>query len=49
VEGLLLRQAAARAVGGARAALGPALDAATAQDARGFLRHAGRAGHARPG
>ena len=37
----LLRKAAARTVDGLHAALGPALDAITAQDARGFFRHAG--------
>ena len=41
----LLRQAAARTVDGLHAALGPALNAITAQDARGFFRHAG---YARP-
>jgi transposase len=39
----LLRKAAARTVDGLHAALGPALDAVTAQDARGFFRHAGYA------
>ena len=42
VEGLL-RQAAARAVDGPHAALGPALGAITAQGARGFFRRAGYA------
>ena len=37
----LLRKAAARTVDGLHAALGPALDTITAQDARGFFRHAG--------
>ena len=37
----LLRKAAARTVEGLHAALGPALAAVTAQDARGFFRHAG--------
>ena len=36
-----LRQAAARTVDGLHAALGPALDAITVQDAQGFFRHAG--------
>jgi transposase len=39
----LLRKAAARSVEGLHAALGPALAAITAQDARGFFRHAGYA------
>jgi hypothetical protein len=39
----LLRTAAARTVDALHAALGPALDAVTAQDARGFFRHAGYA------
>ena len=39
----LLRKAAARSVDGLHAALGPVLDAVTAQDARGFFRHAGYA------
>ena len=39
----LLRKAAARTVDGLHAALGPALDAITAQDAQGFFRHAGYA------
>ena len=39
----LLRKAAARTVDTPHAALGPALDAVTPQDARGFLRHAGYA------
>jgi hypothetical protein len=38
-----LRKAAARTVEGLHAALGPALDAITAQDAQGFFRHAGYA------
>jgi transposase len=38
-----LRRAAARTVDGLHAALGPALDAITAQDAQGFFRHAGHA------
>ena len=43
----LLRQAAARTAGGLHAALGPALGAVTARDARGFFRHAFRhAGYA---
>jgi transposase len=37
----LLRKAAACTADGLHAALGPALAAVTAQDARGFLRHAG--------
>jgi transposase len=37
----LLRKAAARTVDALHAALGPALDAITAQDAQGFFRHAG--------
>ena len=41
----LLRKAAARTVDALHAALGPALDAITAQDAQGFFRHAG---YARP-
>ena len=40
----LLRKAAARTVDGLHAALGPALDTITAQDARGFFRQAGYAG-----
>jgi transposase len=36
-----LRKAAARSVEDLHAALGPALDAITAQDAQGFFRHAG--------
>ncbi|HWH98872.1 MAG TPA: hypothetical protein VNT27_00955 [Propionibacteriaceae bacterium] len=36
-----LRKVAARTVEGLHTALGPALDAITAQDARGFFRHAG--------
>jgi transposase len=40
----LLRKAAARTADGLHAALGPALDAITAQDAGGFFRHAGYAG-----
>ncbi len=40
-----LRRAAARTVDGLHAALGPTLDAITAQDAQGFFRHAG---YARP-
>jgi transposase len=39
----LLRKAAARTVDGLHAALGPALDAITVQDAQGFFRHAGYA------
>jgi transposase len=39
------REAAARTVEGLDTTLGPALDAVTAQDARGFFRHAG---YARP-
>jgi transposase len=39
----LLRQAAARTADGLHAALGPALGAVTARDARGFFRHAGYA------
>ena len=39
----VLRKAAARDVEGLHHALGPALDAVTAQDARGFFRHAGYA------
>jgi transposase len=39
----LLRKAAVRTVDGLHAALGPALDAVTPQDARGFFRHAGYA------
>jgi transposase len=39
----LLREAAARTVEALHPALGPALDAVTAQDARGFFRHAGYA------
>jgi transposase len=38
-----LRKAAARTVEGLHAALGPALDAITAQDAQGSFRHAGYA------
>jgi hypothetical protein len=38
-----LRRAAARTVDGLHAALGPAFDAITAQDAQGFFRHAGYA------
>ena len=38
-----LRKAAARTVEDLHQALGPALDAITAQDARGFFRHAGYA------
>jgi transposase len=38
-----LRKAAARTVEGLHAALGPALDAITAQDAQAFFRHAGYA------
>lgn len=41
-----LRKAAARTVEDLHAALGPALDAVTARDARGFFRHAG---YQRPG
>jgi transposase len=41
----LLRKAAARTADALHAALGPALDAVTPQDARGFFRHAG---YARP-
>lgn len=41
----LLRQAAARTVDGLHAALGPALDAITAQDAQGFFR---KTGYVRP-
>jgi transposase len=37
----LLRKAAARTADGLHAALGPALAAVTARDARGFFRHAG--------
>ena len=37
----LLRKAAARSVDGLHAAVGPALAAITAQDARGYFRHAG--------
>jgi transposase len=37
----LLRKAAARTADGLHAALGPALDAVTPQDAAGFFRHAG--------
>jgi transposase len=37
----LLRKAAARTVDGLHTALGPALAAVTAGDARGFFRHAG--------
>jgi transposase len=37
----LLRKAAARTVDGLQAALGPALDTVTPQDAQGFFRHAG--------
>ena len=37
----VLRKAAARTVEDLHQALGPALDAITAQDARGFFRHAG--------
>lgn len=40
-----LRKAAARTVDGLHQALGPALDAITAQDAQGFFRHTG---YARP-
>jgi transposase len=40
----LLRQAAARTADGLHAALGPALDAVTPQDAAGFFRHAGYIG-----
>jgi transposase len=36
-----LRKVAARTVDGLHAALGPALDAITAEDAQGFFRHAG--------
>ena len=39
----LLRKAAARTVESLHQALGPALDAITAQDAKGFFRHAGYA------
>lgn len=38
-----LRKTAVRTVEGLHTALGPALDAITAQDARGFFRHAGYA------
>jgi hypothetical protein len=41
----LPREAAARTADGPRAALGPALAAVTARDARGSFRHAG---HGRP-
>ena len=37
----LLRKVAARTLDGLQAALAPALDAVTPQDARGFFRHAG--------
>jgi transposase len=37
----LLRKAAARTADALHAALAPALDAVTPQDARGFFRHAG--------
>jgi hypothetical protein len=40
-----LRQIAARTVDALHEALGPALDAITPQDAKGFFRHAG---YARP-
>jgi hypothetical protein len=39
----LLRKAAARTVDALHAALGPALGAVTAQDAKGFFHHAGYA------
>jgi transposase len=39
----LLRKAAARTADALHAALAPALDAVTSQDARGFFRHAGYA------
>ena len=37
----LVRKAAVRSVAGLHAALTPALNAITAQDAQGFFRHAG--------